>query len=156
MTESGGWHDAETNLFGPRAWAAILGTESARCLRYRRDGTVVIVEVVGFEALDSVWGQEVAPPELATIGAVLRGGARSSDYVARLGPRRFGILLPETNEVAAVNFVERVREDCTAAARRVDAAARCAFGWADATRDRPLIVAAEVAIARLLADARGG
>ena len=42
----------------------------------------------------------------------IRRHARKADHVARLGPSRFGVLLPETDEVAAINYVERVRQAC--------------------------------------------
>ena len=149
LADGRGWHDAETGLLGPRSWAVILETESARCARYHRTTTVVVVEVTGLDDHEAVWGAAIAPPELSDVAVVLRSGARPSDYVARLGPRRFGILLPETDEVAAVNFVERVRKRCAVAARRADPDSRCAFGWADATRHRPLLEAIEVAVERL-------
>jgi len=156
LPDGRGWHDAETGLFGPRTWAVILDTESARCARYRRTATVVIAEVVGLDDLESVWGADIAPPEIKVIGSLLRSGARSSDYVARLGPRRFGILLPETDEIAAVNFVERVRERCVAAAKQADPDAQCSFGWADATRIRLLSAAADLAVGRLSMDVEPG
>jgi diguanylate cyclase (GGDEF)-like protein len=152
LADGRGWYDGETGLFGPRSWAAILETESARCARYRRTATVVIAEVVGLDELESVWGADIAPPAVMVIGSVLRSGARPSDYVARLGPRRFGILLPETDEIAAVNFVERVRERCIAAAKQADPDAHCSFGWADATKSRLLSAAADLAIERLALD----
>jgi diguanylate cyclase (GGDEF)-like protein len=153
MADGRGWHDAETGLFGPRAWDAIVGTESARCARYHRTATIVVVDLVGFGELESVWGADVAPREVTAIGSVVRSSARLSDYVARLGPRRFAILLPETDEIAAVNFVERIRQRCTEAARQAAAGARCAFGWADATKERTLLEAADLAVDRLSTDA---
>lgn len=78
--------------------------------------------------------------------------ARTSDLVARTGPRRFGVLLPETDEVAAVNFVERVRPRCDAALGPEQANAHCRFGWADANASRSLEDALELALARLASD----
>jgi GGDEF domain-containing protein len=150
--ESGGWYDAETGLLGPRTWSAILGVESARCVRYRRCGTIVIVDVAGLADRALLGGPSAEPRDIALIGSVLRADTRSSDYVARLERSRFGILLPETDEIAAVNFVERVRESSTSAARRGGHEVRCVFGWADATSDRSLSTAAEIAVARLASD----
>jgi diguanylate cyclase (GGDEF)-like protein len=149
---SGGWFDDETRLLGQRAWAAILGVEAARAKRYGRAVTVVMVEVVGLEDLVTVWGTEVGTHAAARVGAVLRSKVRTSDYLARVGSRRFAILLPETNEVAAVNLVERVRDACDEALRAVQSGARAWFGWADATPKRSLASAAEVALERIEAD----
>lgn len=146
--------DPETQLLGPEAWAAILSTESARCKRYGRSATVVVVEVSGLEDLASVWGTDVGTNAAARVGAVLRAKVRTSDYAARIAPRRFAVLLPETDEIASVNFVERVRDACDAALRAVEPDARAWFGWADATQKRSLISAVEIAMERVAADRR--
>jgi diguanylate cyclase (GGDEF)-like protein len=148
----GGWFDSETRLLGPQAWAVILGVEAARCKRYGRPATVVMVEVSGLEDLVTVWGTEVGTHAAARVGATLRSRVRKSDYAARVGSRRFVILLSETDEVAAVNFVERVRDACDEALRAVQSGARAWFGWADATPTRPLAAAADAALERIAAD----
>jgi diguanylate cyclase (GGDEF)-like protein len=146
------WHDAGSDLFGPPAWARILAVETARCKRYGRTATAVIVEVPGLDEVAAVWGADVAALVLARVGKALASAARSSDHVARIAPTRFGVLLPETTEVAAVNFVERARTRCDEALRATDERLRCRFGWADAKPSRSLDVAATVATARLASD----
>lgn len=148
------FRDPETGLLGGEAWSAILSTESARCKRYGRPATIVVVEVSGLEDLASVWGKDVGANAAARVGAVLRARVRTSDYAARIAPRRFVVLLPETTEIAAVNFVERVREACDAALRSVGSDARAWFGWADATPKRSLTSAVEIAMERVAADRR--
>jgi diguanylate cyclase (GGDEF)-like protein len=152
--DGGTLRDPETQLLGPEAWAAILSAESARCKRYGRSATVVVVEVTGLEDLASVWGTDVGASVAARVGAVLRARVRTSDYAARIAPRRFAVLLPETTEIDAVNFVERVREACDATLRSVESDARAWFGWADATQKRSLIAAVELALERVAADRR--
>jgi diguanylate cyclase (GGDEF)-like protein len=152
--DGGTLRDPETQLLGAEAWSAILEAESARCKRYGRSATVVVVEVSGLEDLASVWGSAVGSTVAARVGAVLRARVRTSDYAARIAPRRFVVLLPETTEIAAVNFVERVREACDAALRSVGSDARAWFGWADATQKRSLTSAVEIAMERVAADRR--
>lgn len=146
------WYDAASGLFGPLAWARILGVESARCRRYERTATVVVVEVPALEDVAAVWGPDVWAIALAKVGKALAAVARSSDHVARIAPARFAAILPETDEVAAVNFVERARARCDDALRPTDPRVRCRFGWADARRSRPLDVATGVATSRLASD----
>ena len=146
------WHDPASGLLGPRAWARILAVESARCKRYGRTATVVVLEVPTLEDMTAVWGPDVREIALAKVGKLLASVARSSDHVARMGPARFAVLLPETDEVAAVNFVERARARCDEGLRSMDARLRCRFGWADARRSRSLDVAAGVATSRLASD----
>ena len=89
---------------------------------------------------------------VARVAAILTSMARTSDHVARIGSRRFAILLPVTDEVAAVNFVERVRPRCDEILGSADPNDRCRFGWADAHGSRSLDEAVEVAISRLASD----
>ena len=147
-------YDPETRLLSPQAWSAILAVESSRCKRYGRPATIVMVEVTGLEDLAAVWGSDVGSHAAARVGAVLRARCRHSDYAARIGPRRFAVLLSETDEIAAVNFVERVREACDEALRATQSGARAFFGWADATKDRTLAAAADAATERVSADRR--
>src|SRR5512141_219777 len=123
--------DDETGLLGPEAWAVVLAVESARCKRYRRSATVVIVEVASLDSLAEAWGADVGVIAAARVGSALRSISRSSDSAARLGRGRFAVLLPETDEIAAVNFVERARLICDEVLRADESAARARFGWAD-------------------------
>lgn len=144
------WQDELTGLPGPRFWIAILHAESARGLRYRRRATVVLVAVVGLDALARNWGDDIADQALVTVARLLDTGRRSSDYVARLDDSTFGLVLPETDEVAAINFVERIRDRCDRAFQSA-LGARVAFGWASPTGGASLVDAAESAAKRLQA-----
>lgn len=144
-----GWQDGLTQLSGPLFWRAILAAESARHLRYRRPITLVLAEITGLDELADDWGDDVATQVVIASGRVFRTGCRTSDYVARLGSTRFGMLLTETDEVAAINFVERVRERCDRQLRGAQEGLGVAFGWASPTASETLLVAAERAEARL-------
>jgi len=128
-----GWHDEPTGLPGPAFWAVVLGTESARCARYKRPATVLLARVTGFDEIVRSWSREVALRAVADIGAILRSGCRLSDYVVRLGDDRFGMILTETDEIAAINMVERVRDRCDRVLRARFDDSRVAFGWASAS-----------------------
>ena len=56
--------------------------------------------------------------------------ARTSDHLTRLGPARFGILLTETDEIAAINFIERIRVAGPRSVPRTADLVRFVFGWA--------------------------
>jgi diguanylate cyclase (GGDEF)-like protein len=124
------WFDEATGIPGPAFWEAALSAESARCARYRRTSTVVLAETVGFDHVAREWGRELALKSVVDVVAVLRAGCRGSDYVARLSDDRIGMILTETDEVAAINMIERVRERCDRAMRTPAVDGRVAFGWA--------------------------
>ena len=130
IPEPGGWADALTGLEGPEFWRKLVITEVARATRYKRPMTIVILDVDGMADLPAVWGDDVAHHTLRDTAQCLRRMARTSDHLTRIGPSRFGILLPETDEIAAINFVERIRSAGPASVPRTAHLVRFVFGWA--------------------------
>jgi diguanylate cyclase (GGDEF)-like protein len=124
-----GWQDDLTGLGGPSFWDRMVVTEVARALRYRRPLTVVIAEIQGVGGLARMWGRDVGEQAVREAAQTLRRLSRTSDHCTRIGEARFGIVLPETDEIAAINFVERVREAGSAAMPR-NATIEICFGWA--------------------------
>ena len=107
-----GWTDPLTGTEGPRSWDRIIAKEEARRRRYGRDVTVALVQLTGFEG-DRVWySRELAMQFFARIARALAKEVRTSDHVARIGPVRFGIVLLETDEIRAINFIDRLRAAC--------------------------------------------
>jgi diguanylate cyclase (GGDEF)-like protein len=130
IPEPAGWEDPLTGLEGPDFWQRILVAEVARCARYRRQLTVVIVELEGIPALSDTWGPDVARHAVREAAQCLRRTSRTSDYCTRIGEARYGIVLTETDEIAAINFVERVREAGPRSMPRGGENLRFSFGWA--------------------------
>lgn len=83
-------------------WELALRHEDHRFARYGRPVAVLIVEVraTADDGLDRV---------ARRVGDIVRDLARASDRVARVSPTRFHVLLPETDETAALHFGTRVR-----------------------------------------------
>ena len=130
--------DPLTGMLLPREWNRILADEGARVSRYGRPATVVLVELEGLDRMTSILGPEAADRVLPALADSISRHARGADHIARLGPGRFGILLPETNEVDAVNFVERIREVCELWLESGAIAMRLAIGWASPVGDGSL------------------
>jgi diguanylate cyclase (GGDEF)-like protein len=148
--------DPLTGLLMPGEWNRILADEDARIHRYGRPATVVLVQLDGLDRLVGVFGQDSADRVLLALSAALRRHARSADHVARLGPGRFGVLLPETGEVEAVNYVERAREICELWLESGAIALRLAIGWASLAPDASLGDAVAVAQGRMFTELRRG
>jgi PleD family two-component response regulator len=106
-----GWNDALTGLSGPEFFDRIVASAIAESIRYDRPLTVAVLELVGLEGLSAAWGPEVARRGVRQTAAAIARRTRSSDHLARIGPARFGVLFTETDEIAAINVVERIRED---------------------------------------------
>jgi diguanylate cyclase (GGDEF)-like protein len=146
--------DPDTGFDLSPVWARWLEEEEARVRRYRRSATVVIVEVEGLDRLVERFGAEAAGRLIPPVATTMRRHARETDRLARLGAVRFGALLPETDEISAINYVERIRTACDTWLEAGGVAARLAIGWAEANSGRTMDAALLSAEDRLNADRR--
>ncbi len=148
--------DPLTGMLLPREWGRILADEGARIHRYGRPATVVLIELDGLDLLVSTLGQAAGDRILPAVADSISRHARGADHVARLGPGRFGVLLPETGEVEAVNYVERIRAVCELWLESGQIALRLAIGWASPPVDASLGDAFNEAQERMFAELHRG
>ncbi|HEX5012995.1 MAG TPA: diguanylate cyclase [Candidatus Limnocylindrales bacterium] len=147
-----GWNDPLTGTDGPHYWDRLIISETARVRRYKRPATIVLVEIAGLSRLGALWGADVAERTLISAARTLSQSIRTSDHIARIEPIRFGILLTETAEIAAINFVERARVSCERDLRVASEVVGVAFGWASPPKSGDLADALAVAQKRLEAE----
>jgi diguanylate cyclase (GGDEF)-like protein len=147
-----GWSDPKTGTDGPRYWDRLILSETARAGRYERPVTVVLVEIAGLIAIGKLWGPRVAEHTLAAAARTLSKEIRTSDHIARIEPLRFGLLLTETTEIAAINFVERARAACERDLTMGAEVVKVAFGWASPPNGGDLADALALAARRLEAE----
>ena len=141
--------DAHIALLDAASFEAVVSHEDFREERYRRPTTVVVLELDGLERLVDrlgVTAAERVEPDVADTIAKL---ARRSDYVARLAPGRFAVLMPETDEIVAINYVERIRQACDEWLESGAIAMRLAIGWASTTGAASVTTAMQVAVDRM-------
>jgi diguanylate cyclase (GGDEF)-like protein len=144
--------DALTGLLSPSRWATVIADEDARVRRYRRAATIVMIELDGLERLTARLGDAAGERLLPAVADTIQRLAREADFVARLGDGRFAVLLPETDEIQAINYVERVRRTCDIWLESGAVALRLAMGWASAAGDDSLHDAGLVATERMFAE----
>ncbi|MEA2518381.1 MAG: hypothetical protein QOF49_461, partial [Chloroflexota bacterium] len=94
--------------------------------------------------------ERLIPP----VADTLRRHARGADRIAQLGPARFGVLLVETDEVRAINYVERIRSSCDLWLAAGAVALRLSIGWAELRADRTAEAAFVEAEQRLFVERR--
>jgi diguanylate cyclase (GGDEF)-like protein len=150
---AGNFTDALTGLLLPVPFARVVADEDARIQRYRRPATIVMVEVEGLDRLVERLGETAIDRLIPAVADSIRRNAREADQVARLGPGRFAVLLPETDEVQAINYVERVRNACDLWLESGAVALRLAIGWASAS-ETSLADAQILATDRMYAETR--
>jgi diguanylate cyclase (GGDEF)-like protein len=129
-TPPSGWTDPMTSADGPHYWDRLISSERDRIRRYHRPATVVFIELANLDRLGALWGDDVAAQALIRVGRTLTRQIRSSDHAARIEMSRFAVFLPETNEIAAINFVERVRASIDASLGFMDETLQVGIGWA--------------------------
>ncbi|HSW42416.1 MAG TPA: GGDEF domain-containing protein, partial [Patescibacteria group bacterium] len=146
--------DESTGLDSRAAWERALAEENARYVRYRRPVGIVVAELDGFARFEGGFGADAARRIVTAVGGAMRRGARRTDHVAHVGGGRFLVLLPETDEIQAINYVERIRGECD---RWLDAGAvalRLSMGWASPSAVGELDTAVRTAEERMYAERR--
>jgi diguanylate cyclase (GGDEF)-like protein len=146
--------DPGTGLDLAPSWSRWLQEEDSRVRRYRHPATIVLIEIDGLDRLIDRLGADAADRLIPPVAATLRRYAREVDRIARLSGRSFGVLLPETDEVQAINFVERVRTTCDLWLASGAISLKLAMGWAEANPGRTIDVALGIAEGRLNAERR--
>ena len=137
-----------------RAWNEAFRHEEHRFARYGCPVTLVVAEIDGLDSLAARLGQGAADRLIAPVKAVIRRNARAADVLARAGRTRFVALLPETDEIATINYVERVRCECDMWLEAGELAVRLAIGWAQPIAGGNLADALRLADDRMNADRR--
>jgi diguanylate cyclase (GGDEF)-like protein len=113
-----------------------------------------VAELDGFARFEGGFGAGASHRILAAVGEAMRRKARRTDRVAHVGGGRFLVLLPETDEIQAINYVERIRGECD---RWLDAGAvalRLSVGWASPSAVGELDGALRTAEDRMYAERR--
>jgi diguanylate cyclase (GGDEF)-like protein len=141
--------DPLTGLLSTSDWNRLVADEDVRMGRYRRPATIILIELDGLDRLVGAVGQPAADRVLAAVADTIRSHARKVDQIGRLGPSRFGVLQPETNEVTAINYVERVRRASDLWLESGAISLRLAIGWASPVGDASLIDAQAQALERM-------
>lgn len=106
------FHDRLTNLYN-RAFfeEELLRLESSRQMPL----SVIMGDVNGLKLVNDVWGHLQGDAMLITIARILKSCCRTDDIVARWGGDEFIVLLPTTDEAAALRVAQRIRGACAKA-----------------------------------------
>ncbi|HEV8698187.1 MAG TPA: diguanylate cyclase [Candidatus Limnocylindrales bacterium] len=146
--------DTLTGLLNAAVFEEALSHEDAREQRYGRPATVIVFELDGLAKLVDRLGPDPGDRIETALGDTIVRLARRADYVARLERGRYAVLLPETDEVAAINYVERIRRACDLWLESGAIAMRLAIGWASTDGDAALAGAIRTATERMRLEQR--
>lgn len=146
--------DTLTGMLDAAAFEEVMAQEDAREQRYGRPATVIVFELDGLTKLVDRLGSEPGDRIETALADTIKRLARRADHVARLDRGRYAVLLPETDEVAAINYVERIRRACDLWLESGAIAMRLAIGWASTNGDAGLNGAIRVATDRMRQEQR--
>jgi diguanylate cyclase (GGDEF)-like protein len=101
--------DSLTGLANYRHLVEVLQTELERSGRTNRSFSVLLMDLDGLKKINDRYGHVVGSRALCRVANILKLNCRSLDTAARYGGDEFALVLPETNQFAAEQVADRVR-----------------------------------------------
>lgn len=101
--------DFLTNIYNRRFIEHTLDLEIKRALRYKRDLSLILLDLDDFKEINDTFGHAVGDAVLQQFAQWLSYHVRSIDIIARFGGDEFVILLPETNAATCSEILLRLK-----------------------------------------------
>jgi len=102
--------DGMTKLYIYRHFYTLLENEIRRCARYKRNVSLIIMDIDNFKRINDTYGHLTGDAILKKLAATLQDTVRKIDIPARYGGEEFVVILPETDKKDACIIAERVRK----------------------------------------------
>ena len=102
--------DQLTGLFNRRYFDEAINAEVARASRYRRDLSVIFIDVDFFKKYNDQYGHQHGDAVLKKISQIVKAGIREIDIASRYGGEEFVVILPETPKADAYTVAEKIRQ----------------------------------------------
>jgi len=137
-----------------------IGEELKRVERYARFGSLLLLDLDDFSAVNTGHGFEMGDLLLTCLAGVILTRMRSVDIAGRLSGQRFLLYLPETDENGASRLTQRIEERLSVvgdgiAGIRVTFSSGIVSVPAHGTALEPLLERAEAALTQAKAEAKG-
>jgi len=101
-------HDPLTKVYNRRFLEEFGGAEFERAERYKRPLTLIFLDIDEFKRINDQQGHLVGDQALEIVAVLLSNYSRKSDFVFRYGGDEFLVMMPETEEDGARQFLERI------------------------------------------------
>jgi diguanylate cyclase (GGDEF)-like protein len=103
-------HDPETRAYSAAFLSDYFEKERYKAGRFRRPLSLIFVAIDNFAHLMEQTRESMVTGALAGMVAAIRKALRDSDLIARTGPDRFCIVLPETDYFGSMLALRRLRK----------------------------------------------
>ena len=101
--------DKLTTLFNREHLITVLEDEIARCQRYGRPLSLIMIDIDEFKSFNERYGQQAGDGVLSFVGALIKQNTRKFDRAFRYGGEEFVVVLPESDLTMAYIVAERIR-----------------------------------------------
>jgi diguanylate cyclase (GGDEF)-like protein len=102
--------DGLTGVHNRRYLLDNLDREISRAQRYRRDLSLIMVDLDHFKRINDIFGHLAGDYVLRQLTSVLKANIRLEDVLARYGGEEFVVILPEVDREGALACAEKLRE----------------------------------------------
>ena len=103
--------DELTGLYNHRHLVRTLESEFKRALRYRRNFTLLMVDVDFFKQVNDAYGHPCGDLVLRELARIFKKTVRATDIVARYGGDELAVVLLETQKETALKISEKLRRE---------------------------------------------
>jgi len=102
--------DGLTQIFNKRYFKETLEREVSRCLRYKRNLSLLMFDIDHFKAINDTYGHLAGDYVLKHLAQTVHSRIRREDVFARYGGEEFAIILPEVDLEGTVATAEKIRK----------------------------------------------
>lgn len=101
--------DPLTGIYNRRQFFVLAGRELKKALRYKRELSVLMLDLDFFKRINDTYGHAIGDKVLQITAQTISRNLRAIDIFARYGGEEFIIMLPETSCSGAIQVAERIR-----------------------------------------------
>jgi diguanylate cyclase (GGDEF)-like protein len=103
--------DSLTGLMNHNAIKDFINTEIERASRHNNSLAIVLLDIDHFKKVNDINGHQAGDIVIRRLSNMLNTRLRRYDGVGRYGGEEFMLVLPNTDEIMALNLVNRIRVD---------------------------------------------
>ena len=103
--------DPLTGLYNRRKFQEFMRHEIIRTTRHGRGFSVIMIDLDNFKYINDTFGHPIGDMVLKELSAMLLGGLRQGDVLARMGGDEFAIILPETPAGSGLQVANKLHQE---------------------------------------------
>lgn len=103
--------DPLTGLYNRRKFHEFMRYEIIRAERHQKGFSVIMIDLDNFKYINDTFGHPIGDMVLKELTAMLGGGMRRGDVLARMGGDEFAIILPETPAMNGLQVANKLHQN---------------------------------------------